>query len=455
MAPVSGVLADSHDRPNVVLIVADDLGWTDLGCYGSGYYETPNIDRLAGEGMRFTDAYANPNCAPTRASLLTGMYTPRHGIYTVGSGNRGKEENRKMNAAPNETVLAAGFLTLGEVFKEAGYATASMGKWHMGSGDEVGPRGQGFDVNVGGNIAGHPPSYFSPYQNPDLKDGPAGEYLTDRLGDDAVRFIRHSAGGPFFLYLPFYSVHTPIQPREDLLARFADKPASGGHGNPEYAAMVAALDENVGKVLGVLDELDLTRKTLVVFMSDNGGLGGYGRERVGSRDLTDNAPLRGGKGMLYEGGVRVPTIVRWPGVTPARSETSTPIVCVDWLPTFMGLLGREAAADSLIDGVSLAPLLADPRANLKRSAIYWHFPGYLEGDRDGRTWRTKPASAIRMGGFKLIEFFESGTLELYNLKNDPGESRDLAREQLQVTRRLYRQLKDWRQRLSAPLPKDK
>jgi len=274
----------SPAKPNILFIFIDDLGWKDAGFMGSSYYETPNIDKLAGEGMVFTNAYSNgPNCAPSRASLLSGLYTPRHGVYTVGSPARGRARDRKLVPIPNRTTLDPGIVTLAESLKRAGYATGHFGKWHLGKDPVSGPRAQGFDVNVGGNRAGSPRRYFSPYRNPDLPDGPPGEYLTDRLTEEAVKFMKKNRAKPFFVYMSHYAVHTPIRAKSDLTARFKKKKPSGGHRNPVYAAMIASVDESVGRLLSTLDELGLRKRTIVVFFSDNGGFG----------PVTSMAPLRG------------------------------------------------------------------------------------------------------------------------------------------------------------------
>ena len=443
--------------PNVVLIVADDLGWTDTGAYGSEYYETPNIDRLAREGLRFTAAYANPNCAPTRAALLTGRYSPRTGIYTVGSGNRGEEKFRKMDAAPNVTNLPLSEVTFGEAFELAGYQTAHMGKWHMGTG-EYAPEKQGFAFNVGGNATGSPKGgYFAPWDNPQMPDdAPEGQHLADRLAAEAVKWIILNQERPFLLYLPFYSVHSPIQAKPELIDKYKKKAPVGGHDNPEYAAMVETLDTAVGQVLDSLDSLGIADNTVVIFSSDNGGVGGYAEAGVEANlDVTSNAPLRGGKGMLYEGGVRVPLIVRYPGLTPPASVTSEPVMCVDLFPTLLEIIGAPGPMDREIDGVSFYSALRDGRRDEPRPPMFWHFPGYLEGRRDVGAWRMTPAGSMRAGNYKLIEFFETGELELYNLNEDISEQTNLAEVDRSRALEMQKKMAEWRRRTNAPMPQSK
>ncbi len=444
-------------RPNIIFIVADDLGWADLSSYGSQYYETPNIDSLAAAGMKFTSAYACPNCAPTRAALMSGQYAPRTGIYTVGSGARGLEKFRKMIPVPNRTELALSVVTVAEVLHAAGYRTASMGKWHLGGGKYL-PTNQGFDINIGGNERGAPGrgGYFSPYNNPNLIDGPPGEYLTDRLTEEAVRFIKANRDRPFFLYLPHYAVHTPLSAKPDLVAKWKRKPPVGGQSNPVYAAMIDSLDQGVGRILQTLDEVGLADRTVVIFYSDNGGVGGYHRAGVEANEITDNAPLRGGKGMLYEGGIRVPLIVRYPGVTKPGSVSDVPVINVDFYPTLAEIAGAKLDPDQVLDGTSFLPVLASGgRARAARPPLYWHFPGYLQGKADVGAWRTTPAGAIRMGDYKLIEFFETGTIELYNLRADISEQNNLATKMPDKARELHERLVAWRKATHAPMPKKK
>lgn len=435
--------ASAAKRPNIVFILIDDMGWKDLGFMGSRYYETPHIDRLAKQGMVFTDAYTcGPNCAPTRACLMSGQYSPRHGIYTVGSAERGRTQLRKLIPIRNRTVLDEDIVTLAESLKAAGYVTASMGKWHLGPD----PKTQGFDLNVGGNKSGSPRGgYFSPYRNPQLNNGPRGEYLTDRLTDEAVRFLKKQRDKPFFLYLPHYAVHTPIQAKADLIARYRRKKPQGGHNNPTYAAMVDSVDQSVGRILQTLDELELAENTVVIFSSDNGGYG----------PATSMKPLRGSKGMLYEGGIRVPLIVRWPGRVAAGSRCDVPVITVDFYPTLLELTRSPAPRKQILDGESLLPLLLGT-GDLRREALYWHFPAYLQAYR-GITgpFRTRPAGAIRSGDYKLIEFFEDGRLELYNLQNDIGEQQNLAGKQPQIVKKLHAKLKSWRKSIGAPVPTER
>ncbi len=435
-------------RPNFVFIYIDDLGWRDVGFMGSEYYETPNVDRLAGQGMVFTNAYANaPNCAPSRASLMTGQYTPRHGIYTVNNAARGDSRFRKLIPTENKTTLDLEAVTLAEALRSIGYVTGHIGKWHLG-GDGHLPTDQGFDVNVAGREYGSPPDYFYPYENrtnqlSDLQDGgAAGEYLTDRLTDEALRFLEDHSEQPFFLYLSHYAVHTPIRAKEGIVERFRAKAGSGGHDNPVYAAMVASVDESVGRVLAKVDELGFRDNTVVVFYSDNGGYG----------PATSMAPLRGSKGMLYEGGIREPLVVRWPGHIAPGSSCDTPVIGIDFYPTLLAMAGIEIPTTHELDGVSLLPVLTQT-GTLPERDLFWHFPAYLEADRSVEgPWRTTPAGAVRSGDYKLIEFFEDGTLELYDLTNDIGEQHDLATEMPNRTRELYHLLLEWRSAVNAPVP---
>ena len=425
-------------QPNIVLFYADDLGWRDLACMGSKFYDTPHIDRLAAEGMLFTDAYANaPNCAPSRACLMSGQYTPRHGVFTVGAPNRGRAALRRLIAVENKTVLDERFVTMAESLKGAGYRTATMGKWHLG--DD--PTTQGFDLNVGGFKAGHPKSYFSPYKNPKLQDGAQGEYLTDRLTDAAVSFIREKDERPFFLYLTHYAVHTPLQAKQDDMARFADRQPDRGQKNKKYAGMVYALDRSMGRVLEALKAAGKAEDTLVVFFSDNGGHMG----------ATSCKPLRGAKGTLYEGGIRVPMIVRWPDKVKAGSRSATPVIGVDLYPTFLSAAGAKRPEGYTLDGEDITPVFKG-QVSLADRPLFWHFPAYLQGRFEKDMFRTRPGAVVRRGKWKLIEFFEDKRLELYDLSQDRGETANVAAAHPDVTRELHALMTTWRLETGAPVP---
>lgn len=415
-------------KPNFVFFLIDDLGWKDLGFAGSTFYETPRIDKLAGEGVVFTSAYSNaPNCAPTRACLMSGRYGPRHGVYTVGTPERGAAKRRKLVPTPNTTQLGSEHVTIAEALKPAGYTCACIGKWHLGTKAPYRPQDRGFDVVHERNGRGH----FT-------KDG---AYLTDRFADRAVAFIEANRDRPFFLYLSHHAVHTPIQAKPELIEKYKRKPSAGGHHDPTYAAMIESVDHSVGKVLDTLETLKLSDNTVVFFFSDNGGHANY----------TAMEPLRGSKGTLYEGGIRVPAIVRWPGrVEPGRT-CDAPIIGIDFYPTLLDMAGAARPAGHPLDGETLVPLLHGKE--LKRRAIFWHFPAYLEPYNDSQwPWRTTPAGAVRQGDWKLIEYFEDRRVELYNLKDDIGETKDLAAEMPDRAAELRNTLVRWRGRLNAPVP---
>jgi arylsulfatase A-like enzyme len=411
------------------------LGWADLGCYGNTYHQTPNLDRLAAQGMRFTDAYAASSvCSPTRSSILSGKY-PAHNDLTIWLGGR-SPAHAKLLDATFATELALEEVTIAEALQAAGYATASVGKWHLG-GEPFYPEHQGFDLNVAGTSAGSPAGgYFLPNKM-NLPGAKKGEYLTDRLTDEALRFIEAHRHEPFFLYLPYHTVHTPIQGKKELVELYQRRMKPGGKNtNPTYAAMVHTLDENVGRIMETLDRLELAERTALFFFSDNGG---YHR-------VTSNAPLRAGKGYSYEGGHREPLIVRLPGRVEAGSVSSVPVTSVDFYPTILELAGVEGDPrhNACLDGVSLVPLLEQTGAP-KREAIYWHYPHYSP---QGGT----PSGAVRVGDFKLIEFFEDGHLELYNLSEDLGEKTNLADAAPEMARKLHEMLVAWRERVDAKMP---
>ena len=429
-------------RPNVVFFFIDDMGWTDLGYMGSKFYESPHIDQLSMDGMVFMNAYAAaPNCAPSRACLMSGQYSPRHGVYTVANSDRGSAKHRKIIPIKNTVHLAERFVTIGEALQAGGYVTATMGKWHLG--DD--PTTQGFDVNVAGKSWGSPSGggYHSPYKYPNLEQKGKGEYLTDRLGEEACKFIEKNKDKPFFLYLTHYAVHTPIQAKPELKKKYQGKKPTERHKNAAYAAMIESTDDSVGSVLGKLDELGLDKNTIVLFFSDNGGHGG----------VTSNAPLRGSKGMLYEGGIREPMIIKWPGVTKPGSVCIENVIGLDFYPTLLEVTKSTIPKDYQLDGVSLVPLLRNAKAKLERKAIHWHFPAYLQGYtvRHGH-FRTTPAGAVRIGDWKLIEFFEDGTLELYNTGKDLSETKNLAKKRPDKAKELHEVMLSWRKDTKAPVP---
>jgi arylsulfatase A len=432
--------------PNVVLILADDLGWADLGAYGSRFHRTPNLDRLASRGVRFTDAYAAaPVCSPSRAALLTGRHPARLRLTDWLPG-RPDAPDQKLARPPIRQALPLEETTLAEVFKAAGYATASIGKWHLG-GDGFGPREQGFDLNVAGDHHGTPVSYFFPYRRgaettPGLEEGREGEYLTDRLTDEAVKFVERNRRRPFFLYLPHFAVHIPMKAKPELIARYKTSANSAEpQHNPIYAAMLESLDEGVGRVLRKLDELGLRDDTIVVFTSDNGGLN---VEEGPNTPPTSNAPLRAGKGYLYEGGIRVPLIFDWPAARWRPGVVRAPVSGVDLFDTISDLAGLRTPRPT--DGVSLVPLLRRGRAaGAWRETLFWHYPHY--SNQGGR-----PSGAVREGAYKLVEFYEDGRLELYDVRRDPGETRDLSARMPARAKALRAKLARWRENVGAQMP---
>ena len=440
---LGGTACKRPARPaNIVLILIDDLGWRDVSYMGSDFYETPAVDRLAREGIQFSKAYTcAPNCAPTRACLFTGQYTPRHGIYTVGSSVRGESRYRKLVPIENRTVLDPESQTFPKLLARSGYRTAFMGKWHLGTDPESGPLAHGFDINIGGYQAGSPKSYFSPYQNPFLENGPKGEYLTDRLTDHAVSFIEQNAREPFFLCLSHYAVHTPLQAKPELVEKYESKPPDECHDHAVYAAMIESMDKSVARVLDTLDRLELANNTLVIFYSDNGGYG----------PATCMDPLRGAKGMLYEGGIRVPLVMRWPDRIPAGKKSDTPVITVDLYPTLLEVCGIEPSPGWMLDGVSLYKHISTG-TEIGDRALYWHFPAYLQAYGGEGPWRTTPASAIQVQNYKLIEYFEDGSTELYDLSKDISESENLANAFPETRQQLMQKMIRWRQDVDAPVP---
>lgn len=439
--------AAAPTQPNIVFVMADDLGYTDVACFGSKYYETPNLDRLAAQGMRLTNHHMHQNCAPTRAALMSGQYSPRTGIYTVGNIHRFENSaTRPLRSVDNVTDLPRDRVTLAQTIKSAGYATAMFGKWHLGNSAPYHPSQRGFDEAIVANGV-----HFDFPTTPPVTY-PKGQYLADFLTDRAVDFIQRHHHERFFLYLPHFGVHSPHQAKPELIAKFKQKPGVGGHNDPTYAAMIASVDESVGRLMAKLDELKLTDNTVFIFTSDNGGVGGMRREGIESGNITDNAPLRAGKGSLYEGGTRVPFIVRWPGRIAAGSTCDVSTIHVDLYPTLTAIAGGKLPppAQQILDGENLLPLWRQERTTLTREAIYQHFPGYLGAGGD--TFRTMPVSLIHAGDWKLMEFLEDGRLELYNLREDIGESKNLVATQPERTQELHAKLKAWRAAVNAPMP---
>ena len=454
-----------NQQPNIIFLLVDDLGWNDVSCYGSTFYETPNIDRLAKEGMRFTNAYAScPVCSPTRASILSGKYPARLNITDWIPGRDPK--NQLLLGTKDKHELPLEEITLAESLKSVGYQTAFMGKWHLGEAGYY-PENQGFDINKGGHWAGQPASYFYPYKNdrkrwdvPGLEGGKEGEYLTDRLTDESIKFIEQNKNQPFLLYFAYYNVHTPIQAkpalvkkyeqkkpqlpkdnRQDYLAEIYGTESKQKQDNPAYAGMVQSVDESVGKILNQLETLGLSDNTIIVFTSDNGGLTTLPAKR---KSPTSVVPLRAGKGWLYEGGIRVPSIIKWPNVVQKNSICEEPITSPDYYPTILEMVGQTKITNQHSDGKSLLPLLKQSN-NFSRNAIYWHYPHYHGSNN-------RPSAAIRSGDFKLIQWFENDAVELYNLKTDIGEQHNLAGEIPEKASELKNRLEEWQQGIGALFP---
>ncbi len=445
-------LPGAERRPNFLFILVDDLGYMDIGANNPRcFYETPHIDRLAHTGMRFTDAYAAcPVCSPTRYSIMTGKY-PARGPCTDWFGGRRVERFRPaeyLDRMPLEEV------TLAEALRKAGYRTAFLGKWHLGPNEAYWPQAQGFEINIGGWRLGGPRSYFSPYRNPKLPDGPKGEHLPSRLAAGVCRLWERFRDELFWLYLSFYLWHTPLQGRPDLVEHYRRKAQALGipqekvfaaeeqnfltdrprrvrvvQNHPVYAAMVHAMDEAVGRVLGKLDELGLAENTVVFFFSDNGGLA------TSEGHPTSNLPLRAGKGWLYEGGIREPCLVRWPGVTPPGSVCHRAVCSIDFYPTILEIAGVEPDPEHRVDGVSLVPLLTGS-GDFPTRPLFWHYPHY--GNQGGF-----PGGAVRLGRWKLLERYEDGRVHLYDLLDDPGETNDLAAVRLRKVEQLRAMLHRW------------
>jgi arylsulfatase A-like enzyme len=429
-------------KPNIILMLIDDMGWTDLTCYGSKYYETPHIDRLAKDGMRFTQAYsACTVCSPTRSAIMTGKYPARTHITDWIAGH--ERPFAKLKIPDWQKSMPLEEETIAERLKTAGYATASIGKWHLGP-ESLWPTAQGFDVNIGGTDGGSPPSYFSPYKIKTLPDGPEGEFLTDRLTKEAIGFIEQNKAQPFFIYLPHYAVHTPIMAKKEVIAKYQAKKAVGGHSNPVYAGLVESVDDSVGALRAKLDELGLAKDTIFIFTSDNGGLAKMVGTDGWKNGPTDNSPSRLGKGSAFEGGVHIPLIVSWPGKIKPGSVSDAPVISCDHYPTLLEASGVAVKPGHEPDGESLLPLLTQS-GSLKRDAIYWHYPHYHPGS-------ATPYSAIREGDWKLIEFFEDNHVELYNLRRDFGEADNVVAENTEKASALRSKLDAWRKAVGAQIP---
>ena len=452
---------ETRERPNVVFILIDDLGWADTEVYGSEVYETPHINRLAADGMRFTQAYASSSvCSPSRSALMTGNHPARLNQTNWIPGRDDQPDHRLLEAEDRD-YLPTSEVTVAEALNQEGYVTAHMGKWHLG-GEGYLPQDQGFDVNVAGNKNGSPPDYFWPYEQGDYqleelaKTGEEGEYLTTRLGREAAAFIREHRDRPFFLHLSHYAVHTPLQAPDSLVQKYEakldtmsrpDRPVMGNeHGhkwllqqnNPVFAAMVETMDRTVGRVREALREAGLADETVVIFTSDNGGL-------ATDHPSTSNFPLRAGKGWLYEGGVRVPQIIRWPGVTEPGSVSDTPVFGTDLYRTILGMTNTPVPKGQGLDGTSLVPLLRQT-GKLDRSRLYWHFPHYHGGGN-------VPSGAMRSGPYKLVQYFGTKEVELYDVSTDVGEQRDLSAARPSLTDSLLERLDRWRSRVDARMPR--
>ena len=465
-AIVAPMQAPAKEGPtNFVFFLVDDLGWADVSCFGSTFHETPNIDALAASGMKFTSGYAAASiCSPTRASIMTGRHPARVDITDWIPGNSvAKGGKFKFQHLDDRNNLALEETTIAEALKAHQYSTFFAGKWHLG-GKGFWPDDQGFDINVGGHDRGSPPGgYYAPWKNPALEAKEKGEYLTERLTQESVDFMKaQKKEQPFLLYLSYYNVHTPIQPYKKRIDHYLEKAKASFEGetprieerdaasrgrqdNPEFASMVAAVDDSVGEILKALEELKLADNTVVIFFSDNGGLCTLPAKRnVGP---TCNLPLRSGKGWLYEGGIREATIVRAPGVTEAGSVCDEPIMSTDFFPTMLDLAGFPLMPEKHEDGISLVPLLKGKGLSEKDQDrdLVWHYPHY-----HGSGWT--PGAAVRSGDWKLIEFWEHDEVELYDLSKDPGEQDDLSEQNPEIVTKLQKQIKSWQKNVGAKMP---
>jgi arylsulfatase A-like enzyme len=436
-------------KPNFVFILIDDLGWADGECFGSEFYRTPALNRLASQSVRFTSAYAAcAVCSPTRAAIMTGK-APARLHLTDWIPGEGTPRQSRFRVPDWQQRLPREETTLAEALKPLGYVSASIGKWHLGGADFL-PQDQGFEVNLAGSHIGHPASYFWPYGEagashrvPGLADrgGKPGEYLTDRLTDEALGFIAANRDRPFFLYLPHYAVHSPLMGKEELIAAYRERPGSHGQGNRVYAAMLQSVDDSVGRILDQLELLKIADRTVVIFTSDNGGA-----VHFGTPPATSNAPLRLGKGYPYEGGLRVPLLVKVPWLTRRARVCPVPVISHDWFPTLLELAGADPAARrTAVDGVSLVPLLKG-QDRLPRRELFWHYPHYWAGQK------VTPYSVARIGDWKLIRFYENDREELYHLRDDLSEQQDLAARRPGKRRELSARLDQWLEEVHAQTP---
>lgn len=434
----TAVFGQPKPKPNFIVVLVDDLGWRDWGSYGHPYHETPNLDQLASESVKFTQAYAScPVCSPTRASLMTGRYPARLHLTDWIPGRKQWPGSRLLTV-PFEQQLPVDEQTLPEALKPLGYHSASVGKWHLGGTGSL-PTDHGFDVNIAGDHRGSPPGYFGPFNLINLKGGTKADLLTDRLTDEAAGLVSANAGRPFLLYLPHYTVHTPIQAPQALTEKYRRKMASlGVDGNPTYAAMVETLDHSIGRLREKVKAAGLESNTVWIITSDNGGLRFEGKA---AKPVTDNSPARNGKGHLYEGGIRVPLLIRWPGVAKAGSEDATPVTTPDLFATVLDIAGTRPS--HAVDGRSLVPLLRGQE--VRNVPLFWHYPHY--SNQGG-----VPGGAIRDGEWKLIEFYEDGRMELYHLASDPGEKLNLVKKHASRAKDMHQKLASWRKSVKATMP---
>ncbi len=435
----------ANTKPNIIFILVDDMGWSDVGYNGSKYYLTPNIDRLSEQSTVFTQCYMNPDCAPSRASLMAGQYPPRTGIYAVDGFARTPEAMMKLKPVESKKILPSKKITIAEVLNKAGYTTASIGKWHLGNDTATWPQGQGFDINIAGCQSGSPITYFSPYTGlKNITPGRKGEYLTTRLTNEALHFVTVNKDKPFFLYLSFYAVHVPLQALKEYVEKYKNQPTSGGQNIAAYGGMVSYVDYSIGRLIDKLKELGLDDNTIIIFTSDNGG----------QLMCTDNAPLRGQKGSLYEGGIRVPMCIYWSGKTKKGTHVDVPVSVVDFFPTLAEIGGAGLPIHQPEDGQSIVPLLTG-KGKWKNRSIFWHLPSYHgNGKSNALTWQD-PAGVIRKGKWKLIEHFENSNLELYNIEKDISEQHNLADKDPAVVQDLLKELKQWQKDIKAPIPFEK